>query len=346
MINRIRNEIIWLKKYIKIFKQGVLSKGEKCFLLGVPEHGNLGDHAIVLGEYKFLKKINYNKKIIEIPVWYARKHTQMFKPIIGKSDVLIQGGGFLGSLWPEEDEMSLKAVKNFKNSKIVLFPQTIYFYDNEEGKKQKELAKNVYKNHKNLHLFFRETKSYNLAKNDMKLDNVFLVPDMVLALEQYKSDVNRERKGILFCLRSDKEKTLIDIQEKQLVDNVNKYYKGEQITYTDTVIEKNIWKNERKREVYKKIDEFYNTRLVVTDRLHGMVFAALAGTPCIVMGNCNYKVKGIYNWIKNNDYIEFIEDFDSLEEIVDKMSKLKADQKFDKTLIKVKFDDLRKCLLS
>jgi len=52
---------------------------------------------------------------------------------------------------------------------------------------------------------------------------------------------------------------------------------------------------------YPFLNDFSSSKLVVTDRLHGMVFAALAGTPCVVMGNCNYKVKGIYNWIENKE---------------------------------------------
>ena len=341
----IKNELSWLKNYIRIFMESLLTKGDKCFLVGTPHHGNLGDQAIALGEYKFLKDINYNKKIIEIHLWYIKRHTKMFKLIIGKNDIFIHGGGFLGSLWPVEDEMSRNVIKTFSKNKIICFPQTIYFYDNEEGRKLKKIATDVYKEHKNLYLFFREAKSYELAKNEMKLDNIFLVPDIVLTLDQYKSEINRERKGILFCLRSDKEKDLTDAQEKQIIDNVNKYYNGEQITYTDTVIQKRIWKNEREVEVYKKIEEFSNAKLIVTDRLHGMVFAALAGTQCIAIGNCNYKVKGVYNWIKNNKYIAFIEDFDTLEQKMYELSQLKEEQVLDKALMKEQFDKFKKCLL-
>ena len=46
---------------------------------------------------------------------------------------------------------------------------------------------------------------------------------------------------------------------------------------------------------------------MITDRLHGMVLAALAGTPCIVFGNCNYKIIGVYKWISNNKNIRYLE---------------------------------------
>ena len=344
MNNRMEKELKWLKNYIRILKDSISSKGEKCFMVGVPTHGNLGDQAITLGQYKFIKEAQYNKKVIEIPSLYIRRHTKLFKFIIGKSDIIFNGGGYLGTLWPVEEKMVRDVIKAFPNNKLIVFPQTLYFSDDAEGEKQKKLSKEIYNNHKSLYLFMRETKSYELAKDEMKLKNVFLAPDIVLALDPFEAAIN-ERKGVVFCLRSDKEKVLTDEQEKEIADNVNKYYKDEKITYTDTVISKDVWKNEREVEVYKKIEEFSKAKLVVTDRLHGMVFAALAGTPCIVMGNCNYKVRGIYNWIKNNEYVEFIEDFDALEQIVCKMSQLKDGQKLDKSLTDSNFNELKKCLM-
>ena len=168
---KIKEELRWLKNYMRIFKKSVFSKGEKCFLVGTPNHGNLGDHAIVLGEYKFLEGIHYNKNIIEIPLLFIKKHTKMFKLIIGKSDIFIHGGGFLGSLWPTEDEMSRNVIRFFPKNKILVFPQTIYFYDNEEGKRLRRITEDVYKKHKNLYLFFREKKSYNFANKDTGKSN-------------------------------------------------------------------------------------------------------------------------------------------------------------------------------
>ena len=59
------------------------------------------------------------------------------------------------------------------------------------------------------------------------------------------------------------------------------------------------------------MQEFADSELVITDRLHGMVFAALTGTPCIVFSNYNHKVKGTYDWISYLPYIKYVE---SLEE--------------------------------
>lgn len=47
----------------------------------------------------------------------------------------------------------------------------------------------------------------------------------------------------------------------------------------------------RKRNLRKKLLEFSDSEAVITDRLHGMVFAAIMNTPCMVLTNCNYKIK-------------------------------------------------------
>ena len=55
----------------------------------------------------------------------------------------------------------------------------------------------------------------------------------------------------------------------------------------------------------EKLRSFAAARLVVTDRLHGMIFSAITGTPCVVLSNYNHKVRGTYEWISYLPYIKF-----------------------------------------
>ena len=55
------------------------------------------------------------------------------------------------------------------------------------------------------------------------------------------------------------------------------------------------------------MQEFCDAKLVITDRLHGMIFAAISETPCIVFSNYNHKVGGTYEWIKQLPYIRYVE---------------------------------------
>ena len=123
-------------------------------------------------------------------------------------------------------------------------------------------------------------------KEEFPLCNVKLIPDMVLYLDNMKNNTNRE--NALFCIRKDKEKVNYDFNtlEKLIIKNGI-----ERIDYTDTVIKQddyNITKN--KEYVENKLIQFSKYKLIVTDRLHGMVFALLSNTPCLVLENINYKL--------------------------------------------------------
>jgi len=77
--------------------------------------------------------------------------------------------------------------------------------------------------------------------------------------------------------------------------------------WTDTHLETDVTKDTRREMIRNKMQEFAQAQLVVTDRLHGMVFSAVTGTPCIAFSNYNHKVKGTYQWIKYLPYIKYAE---------------------------------------
>ena len=59
--------------------------------------------------------------------------------------------------------------------------------------------------------------------------------------------------------------------------------------------ERPVTKENRVEIIMDKFKDFQKSELVITDRLHGMVFCAISGTPCIVFGNYNQKVKNYSN---------------------------------------------------
>lgn len=61
----------------------------------------------------------------------------------------------------------------------------------------------------------------------------------------------------------------------------------------------NIWNN------------FKSSKVVITDRLHGMIFCAITKTPCVVLPNSNHKISGTYyNWLSELEFIQFVEEFE------------------------------------
>lgn len=281
-----------------------LKNEKKFYIIGSPNHGNLGDQAIIVAEEKFLKDNYPDYKIIDIDISEYYKHIKFLKRYINQSEVIfLHGGGNFGNQYLFDENIRRNVIESFPNNKLILFPQTIYFTDDDHGKRELEKSKDIYGKHKNLTLVARENISYELMKKHFSNNKVLLTPDIVLYLNETNECIKRE--GALFCMRSDIESKFCNDEKEKILNLLSKEYKN--VIITDTVVSRNISKEERKSVLQSKFDEFRSSELVVTDRIHGMVFAAITGTPCIALSNYNQKVKGTYQWIKNLNYIKFAE---------------------------------------
>lgn len=301
-------EVIKYKKirnYKNYQKQCLKRNQLENIVFCTPLHGNIGDHAIILAIKKFMVNLGIN--IFEFSTYDENLYFDyILKNISEKANIYITGGGFMGSKWFNEEQFIRKIIKSFPNNNIVIFPQTIFYENNSNA--QKELINSIliYNNHKNLYIFAREKYSYLFIKKTYPKVNVKLAPDMVLYDNGIKERKKR-KKNILFCVRKDSEKNIDD----KILNNLkkilceNKY----KVMYTDTVIKKRISIFKRKKIVMKKLEKFNKSKLVITDRLHGMIFAYITKTPCIALANYNYKIKGVYNqWLKDINYIKYIDD--------------------------------------
>jgi len=287
-----------------------------------PEHGNLGDHAIVKAEMAFFRDYMPEIPIVEISYGHYRYDRSQIKRYISQIDLLItNGGGYLGTLWFHNEEMVRDIIKSFPDNKIVILPQTIFFEDSDEAKKQLAITRSIYSNHKRLLFCAREQNSYNYVTKYRLLtntNNCYLIPDMVTYLSESKA--NMLRSGILICIRKDKECILSNEQKRE----IESYAKmsGEDIHYTDTVIERGVSIDERYVVLDSKFDEFRKAKLVITDRLHGMLFAAVTGTPCIALDNKSGKVRGCYQTIKHLKYIEVVSNLNEISDYVVRLLRL------------------------
>lgn len=322
-IKQIYYSLIYSKELKKLRST---SSDRKFIILSTPNHGNLGDHAIALAEKNFLEEKNICNNIIEITSSFYLSNKNIINNLISEEDViLITGGGFLGSLWMGEEELVREIFQKHTNNKIIIFPQTIFYENNNFGKQELEKSKQIYKEHfGEKFIMLRDEVSYNLVLNNFRevFDKISYFPDMVLYLNENKHKLKRENK-ILCCFRNDKEKMGNLNKKKYFEELLNvEFSKKYTIDYTDTVVNKRININSRNEELNKKLLEFKTSNLVITDRLHGMIFAAITGTPCLAFDNSSGKVKGVFEWIKNIDSIIFLDKITTKEDILAKLSYL------------------------
>ena len=158
-----------------------------------------------------------------------------------------------------------------------------------------------------------------------------------------KRTSNLDRENILLLFREDKEKTLREDEKIKIKEIIKKYY-GEYMLSDmhlgEDVI--NMGGNIRKVALEDKFREFQSSKLVVTDRLHGMIFAAITETPCIVLGSFNHKITESYKWLKDLDYIKFCKDINKFEQLLKDISNIK-NKTYDNTFAnKIILDILKK----
>lgn len=302
-----KERIQLLIKYIKS------SSRARVILLQTPLHGNLGDQAIAQAEIDLLRRMKL--PFCDFP-WTEGIEKRCAKVTSWDKLILLHGGGYLGQLWQNEEERIRNTIIAFRNHKIIVLPQTVYFdLETEEGRKLLEESRSIYESHQNLTVFLREDVSYRFMKENMPSVHVELVPDIVFLLK-WKA-LNLNRRDVLVVMRHDKERTLSAEEYEKMLLILGESFEKQRVT--DTVIPGNIDISRRQELLEKKLQEFSSASLVVTDRLHGMIFAAVTETPCIVINSLSHKVRGSYEWIKELGYIRMVSTIDEIPDVVNQL---------------------------
>ena len=286
---------------------------KKVLLFGIPHHDNLGDSAIAIAEKQIIKKYFPNYKYKYISEETTDKCLPKVAPYVNSDDIIMfHGGGNLGNEYIYIENSRRNVIKTFPNNKIFSFPQTIYFSNNDEGNKEFEITKQIYNNHKDLTLMARDKISFNIMKKNFPNNKVFFTPDIVTILNESQS-TNIERNGALFIIRNDVESVLATNKLNSIIDICKKYYFN--IEFSDTAIKENILSHKKEEKLQVMFNKYKKSELVITDRLHGMIFAAITGTPCLAFDNYNHKIKSTSEWFKDLNYIKFIDSSTSFEYI-------------------------------
>lgn len=290
-----------------------LSRSQKgrIVLLNTPEHMNIGDYIITEVELEFFKRYfpNYTVKEITSKEFKEKRFVDDFRI----TDIIcITGGGFVGDLWESGNNVN-EILRMFKQNKIVIFPQTVFWIDENNPKPIEELIRHLMECYD---VTFCLRDEYSYKKMKAKLGNMIhleLMPDIVLSknrCENFQSD----REEVLVCLREDKESILSADEKKNICDAViDKYKRYKKISMRS---DKKINSENKETIIDNKISEIDSAKLVITDTLHCMILCAVTGTPCIVINNLTGKIKGSYQWISGLGYIYYCENMsDCLEKI-------------------------------
>lgn len=276
------------------------NRDSKIVLFGTPAHGNLGDQAIAISELQYLHEISKEREVIEIPMPLYKTHRSLIRKYIGTNDtIIISGGGWMGNLWLHNEITIREIVTDYINNRVIIFPQTLYYTDDEVGRRTAIETKRIFDKHNDLILTVRDSQSYEYAQLVLGFSEkhkLLFCPDMVVygTLANEECSIS-EKKIALLCLRSDIEKANDTDHVRKTLENT-----GYNIRETTTVVNHLIQFNKREQIVKAKIREFGDVSVVVTDRLHAMIFSLLSGTPCFAFDNATGKVFGVGEYLKES----------------------------------------------
>ncbi len=295
-----------LQKTILSTMSDLIPSDGKFALLDFPDHDNIGDSAIYVGEADLFKRLAVRPAFIS-----AKNHTDWasMEAAIGDGPIFIHGGGNFGDLWPDFNDFHEEILRRYPERRVVQLPQTIFYERPENAARMAALCEA----HKNFVLLVRDLRSFEYAKHNFKAD-VRLCPDSAFMIANpVRSKPSCE---LLMLLRQDKEGRGHDLSK----NNFNK----ERVLIVDWPEEAPVGSNEKTMKYLSAnshepwvllpgnknrrrgnfLDMLARTRLVrgtellskgrtvITDRLHGHILCTLLNIPHVVIDNSYGKISG------------------------------------------------------
>lgn len=174
---------------------------DQCTLLDYPDHYNIGDHLIWLGNIFYLTKVRSSK--INYVSSKENFSDEMFSKHSAEGPILLHGGGNFGDLWPEHQNFREHIVEKYKQRSIVILPQTVFF----SNEKVLEESAKVFNHHPDLTIFARDEISFQTLTKAFVNCKIYKSPDTAFQLVDIPKAELREpsKETILYLRRTDRE---------------------------------------------------------------------------------------------------------------------------------------------
>ena len=323
------------RKYIELRKmtRRFLSQKQKerIFVFMQPEHGNIGDYAISLGEHFFLKDYFSEYEILWVTTDEWKYSSDVLVDAIDVKDIImINGGGYVGNIWSSWQTCK-EIIGSFPDNIKILFPNTLSYIDEIDNNNIALLDDIEWmKRQTKLYAFWRDIHSFRFLEKYAPSRNAFF-PDMALYIKKRKN-TSPFNGCLLLCLRNDVEKKNDEIEIRERIEKL-----GYEITERDINLARYLSLEEGYELVYSYLGDIKNYDLVITDRLHAMILAVLADVPCVAMDNLTRKISGVYPWVRDGriSVVENIEEINS-STVHDTINKQNGYMRPEKEFVKMK----------
>lgn len=294
-----------------------------------PGVSNVGDHAQTLAIQKYL---NDYFPTTEVKQYYRNELAEFLNSDVSEDDlILINSSGDFGDRYPEWHIKRRAILHRFPNNQIIQLPTTVYYSNERMLEEDKEWWSKP-----NLTILCREKESYKIAHSAFTC-NVAFFPDFVFYLSPlqtalcssttnplprpegaYGTPRCTDLQGVLINLREDGESALTNDDKERVLSLVREQYNIVEIRDAHK-LRQPIWAEDREDYVNKLFKSYQDKLLIVTDMMHGMIFAMINEIPCIALDDAiPHKISGYKELVGNS--VQFA---DTVEDIPYCINKLK-----------------------
>lgn len=263
-------------------------------LLDFPDHGNVGDSAIWLGELSVFRMLTGGR-----PAYVSAFHSlddAALRAAVPEGTIFLHGGGNFGDIWNHHEDFREGVIARFRDRPVVQLPQSIHYDDPDRIAR----TARVIAAHPDFTLLVRDEPSLDLARRHFDCP-VHLCPDSALALGALIPAP--AHLDVLAMLRTDKEGTGVGGMpagipvEDWLVEDagaVRRAKAGAAIrawtALSPSSTRAMAFEAAARHRVERGLRQLAQGRAIVTDRLHVHILSLLLGRPHAVLDNVYGKI--------------------------------------------------------
>lgn len=286
-------------------------------LLDFPNHSNIGDSAIYLGEAILCRE--HFGRAPELVMAALESDLGRIASLDRDVVLLLHGGGNFGDLYPRHQTFREAVLSRFPDRKIVLLPQSIHFSDEVHAAGTAA----VVAAHPDFTIMVRDHASMAFAKHHFGC-KVMLVPDMAFMIGAVTPRRGADLR-VLGLMREDIETVLADRgglerlpQPFAIVDWPSEMRRRRVVDRLPNVVRRLLpqrrapnpvnpsdYEGLAQMRVERGFQLLSRGKIVVTDRLHAHIMSFLLGIPHIALDNSYRKIGNFVDaWTHGGGFVQ------------------------------------------
>jgi pyruvyl transferase EpsI len=257
------------------------------FVMLAADYGNVGDLAITYAQVRFLERAFPDATVVPVPISRTVSALKHIRRAAQPDDVVtLIGGGNTGDMYDDIQFLRELVIRSCRRMPVISFPQTVEFSETRYGRWAHRRAAKVYGRHGRMVVMARDTRSLAVLRSTFPVRAVVLSPDVVLTVDATTPPA--ERQDVVVALRADMEQAL-DVQSQAATLELARELGP--VRPRDTHVgDVRLGRQAAEETVEAYWADWRGAKVVITDRLHGTIFAVVTGTPCVVLDSGTGKV--------------------------------------------------------